>query len=74
METELLVSIETTEIYCLTIRSIDASTIVWIDKLTTRQEIVVESYQSMDNKRTIILNMQGCQGEERWWRMSWVWK
>ena len=72
VETELPVSIETTEIYRPTIRSIDASTIVRIDKLAAGQEIAVESYQSMDNKRTIILNMQGWQGEDRWWRMSWV--
>ena len=75
VETELFVSIETTEICRPTTGSVDDNAIVRIDKLTAGQEILVESHQDSGNKndnRMIVLNMQDSEREDRWWNVSWV--
>ena len=72
VETELPFSFETTEICRPLMGSVDANAIVRIDKLATGQEISIKPQQDSGNNRTIILNMQDSQGEDRWWNMSWV--
>ena len=71
VENEPSVSIETTEICRPATGSVDANIILRIDKLAAGEEILVEPQQVSDNNRTIVLNMQDSQGNDRWWKVSW---